>query len=313
MPDRLILIDGNAILHRAYHALPPLTTRSGELVNAVYGFASMLLKILEELKPNYLAVAFDTGKPTFRQQEFIGYQAKRPRMDDELVGQTEKVRSLVEAFGFPIFMAEGYEADDVIGTLVKKAEKFPKLEVVIVTGDRDLMQLVGERVKLYMPRKGISEGEIVDEKGVIEKMGIPPKKIVDYKSLVGDSSDNYPGVSGIGPKTAVRILQIFTSLEELYENLEKVKEIREIGGEKTYEKLREGKESAFVSKRLATILDNVPLDLNLEDCRVKGFDETKVLELLGQLGFRSLIARIKGEVSAKEKKEKKDDLQQSLF
>lgn len=306
----LILIDGNAILHRAYHALPPLTTRNGELVNAVYGFASMLLKILAELKPDFLIVAFDTGKPTFRQQEFIGYQAKRPKMDEELIGQTEKVRELVSAFGFPIVMKEGYEADDVIGTLAEKAVE-EGLRVLVVTGDRDLMQLVGEGVGLYMPSRGLSEGEMIDEKKVKEKMGVLPGQIVDYKGLVGDSSDNYPGVPGIGPKTAAVLLNKFGSLEGIYQKLEEIRSSRELGGEKLAKKLEEGKESAFLSRKLAKILTDVPLEFDFKSSLVDGYDKEKVIDFFRKMGFRSLISRVQGK--GNEVDGKKDEMQQKLF
>jgi len=330
---RFVLVDGNAVLHRAYHALPVLTTRSGELVNAVYGFALMLLKIFDELHPEYLAVAFDTGKPTFRQQEFIGYQAKRPRMDTELVGQIEKVHDLVRAFNIPIFEVEGYEADDVIGSLAKQAAeeqeesggpayasatagKQGRVETIIVTGDKDLMQVVDENVKLYMPSRGLSEGQIVGREEVIEKMGVSPEKIVDYKGLVGDPSDNYPGVPGIGPKTAVELLRKFGSIEEIYQKIGGIGKIREIGGKTTVRKLAEGAESAVLSKKLATISTDVPIKLKLEDCMAKAFDKEKVGAFFRELGFRSLIGRLMVEEVSRDqedKKNKKDKRQGTLF
>lgn len=312
---RLVLIDGHAILHRAYHALPPLTTRSGELVNAVYGFATMLFRILNELQPKYLAVAFDTPKPNFRHMEYVGYQAQRPKTDSELAGQIEKVQELVRAFDIPIFSVEGYEADDVIGTLASQATKVKSkklkvksLETIIVTGDRDLMQLVNDRVKLFMPTKGLSEGQIVGEKEVEERMGVPPEQIVDYKSLVGDQSDNYPGVSGIGPKTAAELLKKFGTLEEIY------KRLGEVGNETTVRKLAEGAESAILSKKLATIVTDVPISLDLEECLVQNYDKEKVIGFFKELGFRSLIARMTGGTEKKgAKSDKKTDTQQSLF
>jgi len=335
MTKRLVLVDGNAILHRAYHALPPLTTRSGELVNAVYGFASMLFKIFSDLHPEYIAVAFDTAKPTFRQQEFIGYQAKRPKMVSELSGQIEKVHELVSAFNIPIFEVEGYEADDVIGTLADQAKsekrKAKNLEVVIVTGDKDLMQLVNEKVKLYMPTRGLSEGQIVDTEKVKERMGVPPEQIIDYKGLVGDPSDNYPGVPGIGPKTAVDLLKKFGSVEGVYEAIRDLrpsfakassdakaladKSAGKSFGESTIKKLAEGAESAVLSKKLATILTDVPIKLKLEDCVARDFDKEKVLALFKELGFRSLASRLTGEEGKdqKDKRDKKDKRQQSLF
>lgn len=312
---RLVLIDGHAILHRAYHALPPLTTRSGELVNAVYGFATMLFRILNELQPKYLAVAFDTPKPNFRHMEYVGYQAQRPKTDSELAGQIGKVQELVRAFDIPIFSIEGYEADDVIGTLASQATKVKSkklkvksLETIIVTGDRDLMQLVNDRVKLFMPTKGLSEGQIVGEKEVEERMGVPPEQIVDYKSLVGDQSDNYPGVSGIGPKTAAELLKRFGTLEEIY------KRLAEVDNKTTVRKLAEGAESAMLSKKLATIVTDVPISLDLGECLVQNYNKEKVIGFFKELGFRSLISRMTGGTEKKEAKSgKKTETQQSLF
>lgn len=301
--ERLILIDGNAILHRAYHALPPLTNRNGELVNAVYGFSSMLLRILDELKPKYIIVSFDTGKVSFRNEEFVGYKANRPKMDEELVGQIEKVYKVVEAFNIPIYTADGYEADDVIATLARQAEEQgelggkegqEKLETLIVTGDKDLMQLVNGKVKLYMPTKGLSEAQIVGEKEVEEKMGVSPAEIVDFKGLVGDPSDNYPGVPGIGPKTAIKLLEKYGTVEEIYRQIGEGDKGFEGFGESTITKLKEGKESAFLSKKLATVLKDVPVDLDFNKAEAADFDKEKITALFRELGFRSLVGRLEG-------------------
>jgi DNA polymerase-1 len=222
---RLVLIDGNAIMHRAYHALPPLISRNGQMMNAVYGFTTMIFKVIADLKPQYLIVAFDTGKPTFRQAEYLGYQSKRPHMDDELSTQFPFVLELLEAMDVPIATKVGFEADDVIGTLSRKAVSKKNMvdEVVIVTGDKDLTQLVDGRTKLFMPVKGMSEAEMVDEIKVKEKMGVKPEAVADLKGLIGDQSDNYPGVPGIGPKTAIQLLEKYQTIENLYQNLEKAK------------------------------------------------------------------------------------------
>ncbi len=308
--EKLVLVDGNAILHRAYHALPALTTRSGELVNAVYGFASMLFKIFADLQPKYLAVCFDTAAPNFRHAEFVGYKANRPRMDSELAGQIEKVHQLVEAFNIPIIEVDGYEADDVIGTLARCAEKSEirnsKFEIVIVTGDKDLMQLVTKKIKLYMPTRGLSEGQLFGETEVREKMGINPDKIVDYKGLVGDQSDNYPGVPGIGPKTAIALLDQFGSVEGVYQNLNK------INSKNVLDKLAEGAESAVLSKKLALIVRDAPVSIKLADCLARDFDKEKVIAFFKELGFRSLIGRLQGEKQEKTKAKKAQN-QQSLF
>ena len=218
---KLVLIDGNAILHRAFHGIPPLTTPNGEPINAVYGFTTMLLRIIEDLNPTHLIVCFDRKEPTFRRLEFEKYQAHRPEMDKDLSAQFGKTRKLMEAFGIPVFSKAGFEADDVIGTLAKQAEK--KLDkVVIVTGDKDILQLVTKKTKVYLPVRGLSNAELVGEKGVKEKLGITPKQVVDYKALVGDPSDNYPGVRGIGPKTAGGLLEKYKTMNRIYKNLDKI-------------------------------------------------------------------------------------------
>jgi len=298
---RLVLIDGHAILHRAYHAFPlTLKTRKGELVNAVYGFSRMLLTVLEDLKPRYLAVAFDLPQPTFRHQEYVGYQIQRPEMDKELFGQIERVYQIVQVLNIPIFTSVGFEADDVIGTLARQAAQ-KKLEVMIVTGDRDIMQLVNKKVKVYSPRKGFAEPEIFDEKKVKEFLGVTPPQIIDYKALIGDVSDNYPGVSGIGPKTAVELLNKYGNLQKIYQNLKKIKP-------QITEKLKQGKESALLSQKLATIITKIPLKLNLKACLVHDYDQPKAVKLFEELQFKSLVNKLPGMEKIKE--EKKEEKQQ---
>lgn len=282
---RLVLIDGHAILHRAYHAFPKtLTTRKGELVNAVYGFSRILLTVLKDLKPNYAAVTFDLPKPTFRHKEYLGYQVQRPEMDKELAGQIKRVYQIVEALNMPIFAVEGFEADDVIGTLANQAKVD---EVIIVTGDKDIMQLVDKNIRIYFPQRGSSESEIFDAKKVKGLLGVVPRQIIDYKALVGDASDNYPGVPGIGPKTAVQLLKTYANLDNIYKNVKKVKPL-------LAQKLIEGQESAFLSKRLATIVTKVPLKFRLKACLVKDYDQEKAIELFKDLEFRSLISKLPG-------------------
>jgi len=301
---RLVLIDGHAILHRAYHAFPlTLKTRKGELVNAVYGFSRMLLTVLEDLKPHYLAVAFDLPQPTFRHQEYVGYQIQRPEMDKELFGQIERVYQIVKALNIPIFTTPGFEADDIIGTLAGQAAQ-KKLEVLIVTGDRDIMQLVNKKVKVYSPRKGFAEPEIFDEKKIKVFLGVKPEQIIDYKALIGDASDNYPGVSGIGPKTAVELLNKYGSLKKIYQNLKKIKP-------QIAEKLKQGKESALLSQKLATIVTKVPLKLNLKACLVHDYNQPKAVKLFEELQFKSLINKLPG--FKKEEKEKITKEQMSLL
>jgi DNA polymerase-1 len=307
---RLVLIDGNAIMHRAYHALPPLTGRNGQLLNAVYGFTTMLFKVINDLKPHYLIVAFDTGKPTFRQAEYLGYQSKRPHMDEELSGQFPLVLELLEAMGIPVMTKEGFEADDVIGTLARKAAKGKNQvdEVVIVSGDRDLLQLVNDKTKIFMPVKGISEAELVNPERVKEKMGVPPESVVDFKGLTGDASDNYPGVPGIGPKTAIQLLEKYKTIDNLYRNLENV---RKEFGENIFEKLKEGEDLAKLSRKLATIIVQVPVEFNpqksLFEFREK--EREKIIKKLEEWRFKSIIERLKPKKTARGK----NDLQERLF
>jgi len=285
---RLVLIDGHAILHRAYHAFPQtLKTRRGELINAVYGFTRILLSVLEKLHPEYVAVSFDLPEPTFRHKEYVGYQIQRPQMDEELKGQIERVFQIVKTLNIPIFAVSGYEADDIIGTLARQAEK-KKTEAIIVTGDKDMMQLINKRVKIYAPQKGLAEGEIFDRQKVKNELGIFPEQVVDYKGLTGDASDNYPGVPGVGPKTAGDLLGKFGTLDNIY------RKIKKIENKKLREKLIDGKESADLSKSLAKIVTNVPIKLDLQACRVHDYDRQKAVGLFEELGFRSLIDKLPG-------------------
>lgn len=311
--NRLVLIDGNAILHRAYFALPPLTTSSGELLNAVYGFTAMLLRVIQDLNPKYLAVAFDTAEPTFRHMEYVGYQAQRPKMATELAGQIGRVREVLRALGIPIYEVPGFEADDVIGTLAKQAcltekrgkkktrKDTEKIEVVIVSGDQDMLQLVSKNIKVYAPIRGLSETQIFDQKAVKEKMGIVPNQIVDYKGLVGDPSDNYPGVPGVGPKTASELLKKYKSVDNIYKHLDQLPET-------LARKLTEGRELAELSQKLAKIVADVPIKLNLKKCQFLLTQEEKerAVKKFKELGFKSLVKRL-GEEKEGEK-DKKDKI-----
>lgn len=297
---RLVLIDGNAILHRAYHALPPLTTPDGTMVNAVYGFTSMILKIFHDFKPMYMAVAFDRPEPTFRKTLYKEYQATRPKMEDALATQIPKVQDMVRAFGIPVYEAAGFEADDVIGTVCRNVKE----DIVIVTGDRDILQLVDGRVKVFMPTKGLSEGKLYGEKEVEEKLGVAPKQIPDLKALMGDSSDNYPGVAGIGPKTAVKLIATYGSIEKMYKS------------DAVTQKLRQGEGDARLSKDLATIRTDAPVEIG-ELSEIMTLDTPEAREKLAELHFPSLIKRLrmkKDETEKKEEKvEKKPSGQQQLF
>lgn len=299
---RLVLIDGHAILHRAYHAFPTtLKTRKGELVNAAYGFTRILLSVLEELKPGYLAVAFDLPEPTFRHREYVGYQVHRPKTDEELIDQIARVYQIVGALNIPIFSKSGFEADDVIGTLSWQAQK-KGIETIIITGDKDIMQLVDNKVKVYLPARGVQNAEIYDRKKVKDKLGVWPKQIIDYKALVGDSSDNYPGIPGIGPKTAVDLLAQYQSLDNVFKNIKKLKPLLE-------QKIKQGKESGLLSQKLAEIVRNVSVKLNFKACQVHDYDFEKVAKLFEELEFKSLLKHLPGqkvELSEKIAGKKKD-------
>jgi DNA polymerase-1 len=286
MPQkRLVLIDGHALAYRAFHALPDdLTTSQGELTNAVYGFTSMLLNVLRDEEPTHIAVTFDKG-PTFRHEVYPDYKAHRAKMPDELRSQMDRIRQVVEALDMPIFEAEGFEADDVLGTLVQQAEE-QNAEVLIVTGDMDLLQLVDEHTRVLTSRWRFSDTVIYDVEGVERRYdGLPPSRLAEYKALMGDKSDNIPGVYGVGEKTATKLLKRYDSLEEVYEHLEEITT-------RFRNRLEEGKEEAFLSRRLATIVRDVPVELDLEACRVRTFDYDRVIELFRELEFRSLLDRL---------------------
>jgi len=287
MSKKLLLIDGNAIIHRAYHALPPLTTKSGELVNAVYGFTSTLLSVIEKFKPDYIAASFDLAGPTFRHEKFEEYKANRVKADDELYAQIPLVKKVVKTFNIPIYEKAGFEADDVIGTLAKQAGALgDDLETIIVTGDMDTLQLIDDKTKVYTMRRGLSDAVIFDAKAAAEKYGgLVPDQLIDYKGLRGDPSDNIPGVKGIGEKTTVILLSQYGSIEGVYEHLEEIK-----GAVK--EKLARDKAQAMLSKELATIDRNVPVELELEKTVLHDFDRDKIVKLFGELNFYSLVKRL---------------------
>lgn len=285
--SKLILFDGNAVLHRAYHALPSnLTTNSGQPINAVYGFVSMLLRVVQDLKPTHIAVAFDTAKPTFRHAEYVGYQAQRPRTDSELSSQFEICYKVLASMNIPIYKLERFEADDVIGTIAHQVKGIN--EVVIVTGDRDILQLVDDKknIKVYMPVKGLTDAKLYGEAETVERMGVKPSQIIDYKALVGDPSDNYPGVSGIGPKTANNLIEKYNDVDNIYKHLGEIPE-------KTSKKLAVGAESAGMSRKLATIVKEVPITFKIEDAARWDVDDTKALKLFEEIGFKTLTKRVK--------------------
>ena len=293
---RLIVIDCNSIIHRAYHALPHLTTKKGELVNAVYGFLLVFLKAIREFQPDFIAAAFDFPAPTFRSKIYKKYKAKRPPAPEELYLQIPRVKEILKGFSVPIFEKEGFEADDIIGTishLAPKKQVIPKIEIIILSGDSDVLQLVNHQTKTYILRRGVKDIILYDENLVKEKFqGLNPEQLLDFKALKGDPSDNIPGVTGIGEKTAIGLLLKFGSLENLYkeieENSDKAKELKP----KLKETLLQYKEQAFFSKTLAQIRKDVSIDFNLKKCCWGKYKKEEVFSLFKKWGFDSLIKRL---------------------
>jgi DNA polymerase I len=280
---KLVLVDGNAIIHRAYHAMPPMRTPTGESVSAVHGFVSMLLGIVEKLHPTHIAVCFDRAEKTFRQIKLEAYQSHRPALDPDFSSQFQKTYDVLTAMKIPQYSLAGYEADDMIGTIATCADVD---EVVIVTGDRDILQLVNDKVKVYMPVKGMSEGKIYGDQEVFERLEVLPKHIVDYKALVGDSSDNYPGVPGVGPKTAINLINTYGSFHEIYKHLDELPK-----NAKT--KLENGKESGELSYELATIVKECKIDFDVDEAAKWDIDSPEALKLFEGYGFKSLPERVK--------------------
>ncbi|MEK7216024.1 MAG: 5'-3' exonuclease H3TH domain-containing protein, partial [Chloroflexota bacterium] len=290
----IILIDGNALVHRAYHAFAAasgrnaiaLTTKSGEPVTAVFGFANMLLKVLAEYNPTYIACTFDTHAPTFRDELYDAYKAGRARTPDDLIPQFERVKDLLRAFNIPIYELDGFEADDLLGALSLQATQ-QGIETIIVTGDADTMQLIGPHVRvLYPGARTLTDATLYDETKVIERYGVQPDRVPDWKGLKGDPSDNIPGVPGVGDKTATKLLQQFGSMEGIYGHLGEVLPPR------VQELLRVNEDLARKSKHLATIVRDVPITLDPEACVVQSFDRARVVRLLRELEFNSLLARL---------------------
>jgi len=281
---KLVLIDGHALAYRAFHALPEdMKTSQGELTNAVYGFTSMLLNVLRDERPTYVAVTFDKGR-TFRHDVYPDYKAHRTKMPEEMHSQMERVRQVVETLDIPLFEQEGYEADDLLGTLARQAEE-QGVDTLIVTGDMDLLQLVDEHTRVLTSRWRFSDTLIYDVEGVRRRYELAPAQLVDFKALVGDKSDNIPGVAGVGEKTATELLQQYGGLETIYEHLDGIQA-------RFRSKLETGRDLAFLSRRLATIVRDAPVQLDLEACRVRSFDRERVLDLFRELEFRSLVERL---------------------
>lgn len=305
---RLVLFDAHAVLHRAYHALPDFTSSSGEPTGGLYGLSAMLIRIIDDLKPDYVAACYDLPEPTFRKQAYDAYKAGRSKTDEALIAQIERSRDIFKAFHIPIYEAVGFEADDVIGTVVEQVSGDKDLQVVIASGDMDTLQLVNDdRVIVYTLRKGITDTVVYNEAKVKERFGFNPKLLIDYKGLRGDPSDNIIGIAGIGEKTATDLIQKFGSIESIYKKLHKSEATLTEAGIKTriVNLLKEGEEEALFSKTLATIRTDAPVDFKLPDQTwSETFSLTEIESLFSVLDFKSLLARAKavlGKSGAEEK------------
>ncbi|MBN2105465.1 DNA polymerase I [bacterium] len=284
---RLFLLDGMALAYRAYFAFirNPLINSKGINTSGVFGFTNTLMRILKEEQPDYVAVVFDTSAPTFRHKKFPEYKATREKMPDELREQIPVIRNMVEAFNIPIVEKDGFEADDVIGTLARRAEA-QGMEVFMATGDKDFMQLVSSRVKMVSLKRSQGETEILDSDGVIKKVGLPPEKIVDFLGLMGDTSDNVPGVPGVGPKTALMLIRDFGSMDNILEHLD------EISRKSVQKNIREHREQALLSRELVTIHTDVPLDVKVEDLKARTPDQETLVSLFRKLEFNRMLQDI---------------------
>src|SRR5690625_575880 len=285
MTKKLVLIDGNSILFRAFYALPLLHNDKGVYTNAVYGFTTMLMKILEEEKPTNMLVAFDAGKTTFRHETYKEYKAGRQKTPHELSEQFPIVKELLTAFDIPYYELENYEADDIIGTLAKAAED-EKWNIKVISGDQDLLQLVSDEITVDVTRRGITDVEAYNPEFLEEKMELSPEQIIDLKALMGDSSDNIPGVPGVGIKTATKLLKEYKTLDQVYENID------QISGKKLKENLINHKESAYMSRDLVTINLASPIEISINDTKYEGFENSKVYDFFKDIGFNSLLNRV---------------------
>jgi len=282
--SKCLLIDGNSIINRAFYALPPLTNGSGLHTNAVYGFTTMLLRMIEEEKPTHVLVAFDAGKRTFRHEKYGEYKGGRSKTPPELSEQFPLLKELLRAMNVQQFEIEGYEADDIIGTLAKRADE-GGMETIIVSGDKDMLQLASDKVRIALTRKGISETEVYDPDAIREKYQLTPQQITDLKGLMGDASDNIPGVPGVGEKTALKLLHEYGTVEEVIARVEELKG-------KMKERIAENADSARMSKEIATIYRNVPVDVSWDEIEFRGFNPEKTQEMFQKLEFKSLLERL---------------------
>ncbi len=282
---RFVIIDGNNLIHRAFHAIQaPLKTSAGEQTNAIYGFASILLNIIEAEKPDYMALTFDEKAPTFRHEASEEYKAKRVKAPDELYTQIPRIREMISRFKIPIFVKEGFEADDMMGTLARLAEK-ENMTTYIVTGDMDALQLVSPHTFVVFPHKGYREPIVYDKKKVVEKYGITPEQVIDFKALMGDHSDNIKGVEGIGPVGAVKLLSQYNNLDGIYAHLGEIK-----GG--IHNKLEKGREDAYFAQKMARIVTDVPCDFKKDEAAFSTLDFRGLGKFFEEMEMGSLKKRL---------------------
>jgi len=285
----LFIIDANSLIHRAFHALPAFTNAEGTPTGALYGVANMVTKIIKEKNPDYIAAAFDRPEPTFRDQEYAEYKGTRAATVNELISQIIESRHLFQMMNVKTFEMPGWEADDILMTLTRKFMKEPNLKITTFSGDLDLLQaVVGDKVVAEVPKQGIKEAMPYNEAAVIERFGVKPSQLADYKGLVGDKSDNIPGVAGIGPKTAALIINKYGPLETLFQDIEDIG----LADKKIEAKLKGAKEKALMSKRLATLRADVPLNVSLEDLKLRPLNLATTLPYFRKMGFMSLAARL---------------------
>jgi len=286
---RLIIIDSNALLHRAFHALPPLMTKTGQETGAVYGYLLTLFKAIKDLNANYIVACFDTKAKTFRHEKFENYKAHRPLTPSGIITQIPITKEILDTFKIPVFAKEGVEADDLIATICELVKNEKDLEVFIVSGDLDNLQLVNDKVKVYTLGKGIKDTIIYDKIKVWERFGVRPDQMNDFKALIGDPSDNIPGVDGIGKKTAAEIIEKYHTIKELYEELATDTAVLK---PKVKEALKRDKENAFMSRGLVEMKKDVDIKFVLEDCKFGDFDKKQVEQIFQKLEFNSLINRL---------------------
>src|SRR3989344_6940401 len=280
----LLLVDGHALIHRAYFAIPPFKTKDGFPTNAIYGFFMILQKSINDFKPHYLVILYDTPKPTFRNKLYKNYQIHRPKSQDNMIIQIPKLKEILNKGKIFQLEKEGFEADELIGTITT-SEKKTDLKKIILTGDKDIFQLVNENTFVMTPQIGFSKGLLFDKEEVIKKLKVQPIQIPDYKALAGDPSDNYPGAKGIGPKTAEKLINEFISIENLYQNLDKVNDLR------IKKLLNDHKDDILLSKKLAVIVKNIDINFKLSDTEFLGFNQNVKKELLS-LGMNTLVKRL---------------------